>query len=95
MYRRLKLALSSHASSISLSASATISRIKREGLADFALALCHPDDGACVVYEAPKATLQPDVFTFTEISENAQRILQKCVVDPSIGSGGIVTELGT
>ena len=64
------------------------------GLADFLLAPSHPDDGACMVYVVPRATKQPDVFTFTGISENAQRILQKCVVEPSIDSGGIVGELG-
>ena len=64
-------------------------------LADFLLAPSHPDDGACMVYVVPRPTLQPDVFTFTGISENAQRILQKCVVDPSIDSGGIVGDLGT
>lgn len=95
MYRRLELASSSHASLISFLAFSTISRIKREALADFPLAPSHPDDGACVVYVAARPTLQPDVFTFTGISENAQRILQKCVVDPSIDSGGIVGELGT
>ena len=94
MKRGLKLASSTYASPILFLISGTVLRMKQERLADFALAPSHPDDGACAVYVAPKATLQPDVFTFTGISENAQRIIQKCVVDPSIGSGGIVTGLG-
>lgn len=94
MYRRLKLASSSLASSISFSASSTISRIKRKALADFSLAHSCPDDGACVAYVSLKGTMKPDVFTFTGISEFAQRILQKCVADPSIDSGGVVSEIG-
>lgn len=47
------------------------------------------------MYVAPRPTLQPDVFTFTGISESAQHILQNCVVDPSIDSGGIVGDVGT
>ena len=95
MYRRLKLALSSHSSSISFLASSTISRINPEALADFPLAPSHLDDGACVIYVLARPTLQPDVVTFTGISESAQRVLQKCVADRSIGSGGVIGELGT
>ena len=63
-------------------------------LADFPLVPPHPDDGACVVYVAVRPTLRPDVFSFTGISENAQRVLEKCVVDPSVDSGGIIGDLG-
>ena len=42
----------------------------------------------------PKATLEPDFFTFTGILENAQRIIQKCVADPRVDSGGFILELG-
>ena len=43
----------------------------------------------------PKPTFRPDVFTFTGISENAQRVLQRCVADPRIDSGGFIANLGT
>lgn len=39
--------------------------------------------------------MKPDVFTFTGLSESAQRVLQKCVVDPNVDSGGFVGDLGT
>ena len=62
--------------------------------ADFPLAPSHADDGACVVYVAVRPTLRPDVFSFTGISENAQRVLEKCVADPRVDSGGIIGDLG-
>lgn len=81
--------------SISFLASSSISRIKRKALADFPLAPSHPDDGECVVYESLRPTLRSDVFTFTGYSQNAQRVLQKCVADLSIDSVEIVGVLGT
>ena len=95
MYRRLKLALSTHVPSVLFFASSTISGIRSKALADSPLAPSPLDDGVCAVYVMARPTLQPDICTFTGISESAQRIFQKCVADPSIDSGGLIGEVDT
>ncbi|KAM0797607.1 hypothetical protein BDR22DRAFT_975124 [Usnea florida] len=52
------------------------------------------DDGLCTVDVKSAAGHQPDVYTWGGVSRNAFRILDKCVGDQAVTTGGAVLNLG-